>query len=1068
MPEFVLTRTAAAPATPPSLDDSQQAVLEHFRDGPGGPLQVLAGPGAGKTTTLVELVVDRVERGGLTPDQILVLTFSRKAAQELRTRIARRLQRTTATTPAMTFHSFCYALVRAEQAPEAFAQPIRLLSAPEFDVTIAELLQGTDPEAWPVSLRPALTTRGMASELRSFLAAARGLGVDALDVERIAARADRADWLAAGRFFDELTSVGALANTIDHTDLIFQAVRLLDDPDIRARWRAKFGLVVVDEYQDTDPLQVRLLQALAGDGRDLVVVGDPYQSIYGFRGADVRGILDFPEQFAAADGTPAPRITLSHTNRYGPVIGAAVRSVVDNKGVLGALDGPAFEELRNPASRATDPGRVEVRTFTSPTAEAEHIALLLREAHLHDGVPWSDMAVLVRSGVHLGRLQRALTASGVPVEVAGDELPIALEPAVRTLLAALHAADALSRGEPLAPDVAEALLTGPLGNVDATGLRRLGRVLRKVDAADGERPRSSRLLIAEALAEPAVLATLDVAGPPGWAVESAAALAALLQRAAQQIAAGEVAEQVLWTLWDGTRWPSRLRADAEASELGRRESALRANHDLDAVCVLFAEAARAEERGLRRSVVEVARALEAQQIPADTLAQTGGDAAAVQLMTAHRSKGLEWPLVVVAAVRDGEWPDVRLRGSLLQADRFSPEGVAPRPSVAAAIAEERRLFYVACSRARSRLVVTAVASGSDEGEQPSRFVTELAVHLGASALPEAEGRPHQTLSLRGAIGQLRRLGESTDDPDVRARVAQLLARLAVHPAGVAAHPDRWWGTAAPTQADTPVRDPDEPLRLSGSQLNSLSQCALQWFASHEAKGERGTTSAQGFGSIVHAIAAEIVRTASDPDPAVWAPYLDAVWSDLGLVPWVSARERREAVAALEKFAVWHRANRRTVLAAEHRFDVTFEVAGREVRLTGSMDRVELSADGLHVVDLKTSKNPLSLADAEVNAQLSAYQAAIAAGAAQELAADAGPAGAELVYLRTNAKGPTIRSQPGAPEGTAVADAHLREAVRVIGAEEFVATVGDACGYCSFHRICPAQEAGGSVVTGEVS
>lgn len=1059
--QYALRLAATGPEPAPVLDASQQAVLSHFRrseGGPGGPLQILAGPGTGKTTTLVELVVDRVEHGGLRPDEILVLTFSRLAAQELRSRIAHRLQRTTATTPAMTFHSFSYALLRSEQPAEAFLQPIRLLSAPEFDAAIADLLEGVDVGQWPVALRPALVTRGMASELRGFLAAARALGMDAVDIERVAEQAGRPDWQAAGRFFDELTSVAALANTIDHTDLIFQAVRQLSDPDVRDRWRAKFKLVVVDEYQDTDPLQVELLQALAGAPRDLVVVGDPYQSIYGFRGADVRGILDFPDAFGGR------RLTLSHTSRYGPTIAAAVRSIVENRGVLGAVDGRAFEALRNPIARAADPGRVEVRTFTSPTAEAEQIALLLREAHLHDGVPWRDMAVLVRSGLHLGRLQRSLVSAGVPVRLAGDEVPVALEPAVRALLAALHAADDLSRHVGLDPDVTESLLTGPLGNLDAAALRRLGRVLRRADAADGRRPRPSRLLVAEAVADPVVLETLDAQGPPGWAVESAAKVARLLQQAAAQIAAGEPAEQVLWTLWSGTGWPRRLQADAESSG----ENSLRANHDLDAVCVLFAEAARAEERDARRSVADVVRALEAQQIPADSLAQAGDAGEAVQLMTAHRSKGLEWPLVVVAAVQDGEWPDVRARATLLQADRLSVAGVIPPAPPAAALAEERRLFYVACSRARSRLVVTAVASGSDEGDQPSRFVAELHAQVTedpARPLPEPAGRPHQTLSLRGAIGELRRIGEGTHDPAVRVRVAQLLARLASHPTGAAAHPDRWWGTADQTHADVPVRDTEAPLQLSGSQMVTLTKCALQWFVGHEAKGDRGTTSAQGFGSIVHAIAAEVVRTGVDPDPANWADQLDSVWADLGLAPWVSSRERRAAFDALEKFAVWHRANQRDVLAAEHEFDITVDVGGRDVQLRGSMDRVERSPQGIHVVDLKTSKNPVKVDEAKVHPQLSVYQAVVEAGGTSDLA-PGGPAGAELVYLRTDNRAPVIRAQPGAPEGPAVAAAQLQHAVRFISAEEFAATVGDACGYCAFHRICPAQEAGASVVTEE--
>ncbi|MEJ7635769.1 ATP-dependent DNA helicase [Aeromicrobium sp.] len=1066
MPEYVLRRPDAASTTPPVLDDSQQAVLDHFASGPGGPLQVLAGPGAGKTTALVELVVDRVENGGLSPDQILVLTFSRKAAQEIRSRIARRLARTTSTTPAMTFHAFCYALLRAEQSPTDFANPIRLLSAPENDAMIAEVLAGVDAELWPAVLRPALRTLGLASELRSLIASARALGMDDADLAHVAAKVDRDDWRSAARFFDEVTAVAALANTIDHTDLIFAVVNTLKDPEVRDRWRSKLALVVVDEYQDTDPLQVELLQALAGDGRDLVVVGDPYQSIYGFRGADVRGIVDFPEMFGTGTA-PAPRLTLGYTNRYGANIAAAVRSIVDNRGALGAVDGTAYAALRNPSSKVDDPGVADVHTYSTPTAECEHIALMLREAHLHDHVPWHDMAVLVRSGAHLMRLQRAMVAASVPVEMAGDELPLAVEPAVRALLSALHAADSLSRGEQLTPDVAHSLLTGPLGHLDAAGVRRLGRTLRRADAADGETPRASRILIAEALGDPVRLVTLEVQGPPARAAEAAAKLSDLLRMAADQITAGEPAEQVLWTVWDGTRWPTRLQAEAE----GDGDGSARASHDLDAVCALFAEAARAEEREAHRSVAEVARALEAQQIPASSIAQSGDAGEAVQLMTAHRSKGLEWPLVVVAGVQDGEWPDLRTRGSLLQGDRLSADGVLPPPSPWAAVAEERRLFYVACSRAKARLVVTAVASGSDEGDQPSRFVGELHAFLSGAtirSLPEAQPRPQRSLSVRGAIAELRRIGESTDDQFVRERVAAQLARVAEHPAGRSAHPDRWWGLSERTATDIPVRDPAEPLRLSGSQMNTLSKCALQWFAGHEAKGDRGTSAAQGFGSIVHALAAEAVRSGVEPDVDELSSHLDAVWDALGLAPWISLRERREAVEALEKFAQWHRSNPREVLAVEHEFDVTLDVDGREARFTGSMDRVERADDGIHVVDFKTSKSAVTVKEAASNAQLGVYQLAVEAGGTDDIAPAARSAGAELVYLRTGTKTAAIRTQPGAPEGTTTALEQVSEAVRLIGAEEFAATVGDACGYCEFKRICPAHDEGASILIEEKS
>lgn len=1066
--EYRLSAPRPAPRPDIRLDDSQAAVLEHVRT-VGGPLQVLAGPGSGKTTTVVELVAERVESGALALDEILVLTFSRQAAQELRARIAARLGRTTATSTAMTFHGFCYALLRAEQDTEQFGRPVRLLSAPEQDAVLTELLSGVDAGEWPAALRPALGTRGMATELQRLLAGARAQGLDSVDLLEVARSSGRADWEAAAAFFDDATAVAAFQNTIDHTDLVFQAVRALDDPDCRRRWRERFALVVVDEYQDTDPLQVALLQALAGDGRDVVVVGDPYQSIYGFRGADVSGIVEFCETFRRIDGTPAASITLSRTNRYGAVIAGAVRSVVDGRGALGAVDGRRFAALRTPSTDPARGGSVQVRTFSSAAAEAEHVALLLREAHLllEPSVPWERMAVLVRSSAHLDRLQRALQAAGVPIDVAGDELPLALEPAVRTLIGALHVAHTVHAGEDVDPAATQALLTGPLGGLDAGGLRRLGRFLRRLDAEENGRPRPSNRLVADALADPTFLEVHARPGPDGEAVAAAADVARLLVRAADQLTAGASAEEVLWTLWDGTSWPRRLRQEAESGG----EGSARAHHDLDALCALFAEAARAEEREAHRSVIEVVRALEAQQIPADTLAQGAADTRAVRLMTAHRSKGLEWDLVVVAGVQDGEWPDTRLRSSLLQPERLTPTGPAPAPTTAAAVAEERRLFYVACSRARERLVVTAVASGSDDGDQPSRLVGELHAHLGGAehpsrrSLPDTEHRPRRALSLRSAVAELRRIGENTGDDAVRQRVAEQLARLAEHPAGRAADPDRWWGLRAPTSSSTPLRPATEPLRLSGSQVSALMTCPLQWFLDHEAKGERATTGAQGFGSVVHAIAAEVVRTGTTPELAELSRHLDDVWDQLDYPAWVGRREKQAAVEALGRFLTWHADNPRRVVAAEHPFDVVIDVDGRDVRLTGSMDRVEVGDDGVHVVDLKTSKSKPTGAQLAEHPQLGIYQVAVEHGAAADVAADAPCAGAELVQLRSGSERPAVQAQaPARPDEPFFALEQLRRSVRLVDSEQLVAVEATgACGYCQFRRVCPAHDEGTSVV-----
>ncbi|MFP5291227.1 MAG: UvrD-helicase domain-containing protein, partial [Actinomycetes bacterium] len=187
-------------------------------------------------------------------------------------------------------------------------------------------------------------------------------------------------------------------------------------PEAREHWQRAFRYVLVDEYQDTDPSQVALLQALAGDGRNLVVVGDPDQSIYAFRGAEVRGILDFPDQFRKADGSPADVTALRVTRRFGSRLLTASRGIASSITTRGAIDRGVFEAFRSPEPAPHDlgPGRVEVRTFDTDRAETEHVADLLRRAHLEDGIAWSEMAVLVRSGrSSIPALRRSLGAAGV-------------------------------------------------------------------------------------------------------------------------------------------------------------------------------------------------------------------------------------------------------------------------------------------------------------------------------------------------------------------------------------------------------------------------------------------------------------------------------------------------------------------------------------------------------------------------------------------------------------------------------------------------------------------------------
>src|SRR4051812_12200486 len=508
MPEATTYHLVSPPhlrTEPVDLDDDQRRVVDHE----SGPLLVLAGPGTGKTRTLVEAIADRVERRGADPSHVLALTFSRKAAEQLRDRVTARVSRTTGSAMCSTMHSFAYGLIRRYAPRELYRAPLRLLSAPEQDVVVRELLQRHEESVvWPPELDRALETRGFAREVQMVLARAREKGMESDDLVALGQREGRPEYVAAGLFLaDYLTNLDDQSAT-DYADLIRRAV--IEATAHRDELRRQFRHVFVDEYQDTDPGQVALLRALAGDGGDLVVVGDPHQSIYGFRGAEVRGILEFPAEFPRADGSPAPVVSLRTTRRFGPRLLVATQRVSGRIGLPGGIDADARASFLSPtALEGGDDGLVGVRTYDTERAEAEHLADLLRRAHLEDGVPWDRMAVLVRSGrTSIPPLRRALAAAGVPVEVARDELPLVQDPSVLPLLDALRAAVNIDNADVDSADHvgharAESLLLGPLGGLDAGDVRRLSRLLRvrekEAARADGRLPLTSPELVRRAV-----------------------------------------------------------------------------------------------------------------------------------------------------------------------------------------------------------------------------------------------------------------------------------------------------------------------------------------------------------------------------------------------------------------------------------------------------------------------------------------------------------------------------------------------------------------------------------------
>ncbi|MGH8776390.1 MAG: ATP-dependent helicase [Jiangellaceae bacterium] len=988
----------------------------------------------------------RVERDGIDPGRILVLTFSRRAAGELRHRIAARLRRTVREPLARTFHSYAFGLLRREAVLRGEMQP-RLLTGAEQDVLIRELLRGDLEELgadyWPEPLRVALTTRGFAEELRDLLMRSVERGVGPAELATLGRAHRRDDWLAVARFAHQYAGVTALRQppAYDPAELVRAAVDLLrDDPALLARERDTREFVVVDEYQDSDPAQEELLSLVAGGGRDLVVVGDPDQSIYGFRGAEVDGVRRFPDRFTTADGTPAPVHALTVSRRSGPTLLSATRRVAAR------LSGPHGHRRLTPGDPGAA-GQLSVHVLASASQEAGFIAGRLREAHLLDGVPWESMAVLVRSAVALPVLRRGLTGAGVPVAVRLEEVALADQRPVRALLDVL----ALTAGQrELDADLAITLVTGPLGGADPLALRRARQELRSHELQTGG-GRASSALPVEALDKAAVLAPLDQR-----AVAPVARVAELLHAARHAVAQpGATAEDVLWSVWSGSGLAGRW---SRAALLGG-STGTAADRDLDAVVALFDAVARFVDRLPGAGPAAFVEHLRGQQVPAGALT-VAPPGSAVQLMTAHAAKGLEWDLVAVAGVQEGVWPDLRGRGGLLGTatlvDLLAGRDDSARARQSARLAEERRLFYVAITRARSRVLVTAVAA---DDAQPSRFLDDL-----DPLAPSLEERPVERtargLDLSSVVAELRRVVYDPVQPVARRRgAARQLAKLAG--AGVrAAAPDGWYGLGALSD-DAPLRAPGEPVRVSPSKVEEFNRCELRWLLKACGATDTDTTRA-GVGSLLHDLAERAAR--HDWSEVQLLEEFDRLWPGLQLGDgWVGRREYERTRPMVERLGRWLKSNPRRLVAVEQAFDVD---VGR-ARLAGRVDRLELDEHGHPVVvDFKTTKSPVVEHDLPGHPQLAVYQLAVEHGAFDGVAGDQRRSGgAVLVQLGApkNAEAREQRQQPLADsDDPAWAEELLGRTANGMAGAAFRAQRTSWCGFCPARPSCPVHPDGAQV------
>jgi len=1067
--KLVRPRLEPLPALAP---DAAQAALIERRLG-SGPVVVFGAPGSGKTSALIETVAARIQRDGLSPGAVLALAPTRMAAARLRDRLSARIAGTVQEPMARTPHSYAFGVLRRSRVLDGDPPP-RLISGSEQDRVLAEMLEGhaegygTAPD-WPASTSEQIRElRGFRDELRELLMRAVERGLTPADLAQLSRSQNRPEWFAAAQVMAEYLDVTSLSTpgAYDPAGIIDAATEvLLRDPELLAEERRQRALIVVDDAHELTVAAERLLLALADGGRDIVLAGDPDAATQTFRGARPRALAEAVDRFTAADGSPAPVVTLRTVHRHGRLLRSVAVGVASRIGTAGVVGHRAALSAEQQAAEQSDAGQagdadqstVSVQVLGSPAREAAYIAQYLRRHHLEESVPWRRMAVVVRSTKATSAIRRALGAAGVPVAVPPSEVPVRDELAVVPLRLALRCC---LRPDELTAEVAAELLTGAIGGADAIDIRRLRQALRVEELAGGG-GRASDALIVEALAGPERLASLDSRTSQS-ARRVAVVLAAGREAAAQDSATPET---VLWALWSATGLGLAWRRTALAGGV----SGARADRDLDAVMALFEAAARFTDRFPRADAAGFLDYLEGQEVPADTLAERAPTDDAVSLVTAQGAAGLEWDVVAVAGVQEGMWPDLRLRGSLLGGQQLAEvldgrgstgaEGyLAQRRAV---LDDELRYFHVAVSRARWHLLVTAVRS---DDLMPSTFLDLVDADVDAGKDGD-EVRPlaevPRTMTLPALVAELRAVTvDPTADAQRRAAAARQLARLAA--AGVpGANPDEWYGLA-PVSVEGALREPDALVRVSPSQVESYDRCALRWLL-EQSGGRPASSAAQGLGVLIH----ELAEQEPDGDETQLSKLLEERFDRLGLGSgWVADAERaraRKMIARLAQYVAAARAGGRRLVATEE--SVRVQVGRAEIR--GMVDRLEQDAEGrLIVVDLKTGKSAPAKAEVQRHAQLGVYQVAVEEGGFAKLTG--GPTesgGAVLVQLGKNDSAKvSIQQQPAVSkdEDPLWARSLLATVADGMAGHAFEAKSNGMCRMCALRRSCPLQTEGRQV------
>ncbi|MEJ5928419.1 ATP-dependent DNA helicase [Corynebacterium sp. H128] len=1008
-----------------------------------GRWRVTGTAGSGVTSLVIDTVLARI-KAGVDPARILVLATSKESGAILRRELALELPRIGYASEAplvRSVHSFAFALVRSArlgtaegQEDAALGRSPRLITGAQQDVLIQELLQIQAEQAesyWPENVRDALLMVGFARQLRDFLLRAQERGLGPSDLQSLGAIHNRPMWVAAGAFLQEYEQLTQLsgAQLYNASELVAAALAHLEaDQEFLLEQQSRIESIIVDDAQNLDPESAKLVEKFSASARFSLLAGNPEHAVFHFRGASPASLQQWE---------------IDHEIRL---------------------------------SRRFYVPTTSIRYAETPATELAVIANRLRRAHLIDGVPWRDMAVVVRTSGAVAGLRRALLAAGVPVTLQPTDVVLAEQRLVSSLLLALKAvSDELTQSE------LEELVLGPIGGADSVTLRRLLRGLRQAEMKRGGIRRASDVLRAAL--------TTSEPMPEEFRSFLTDREQEIFDRLHRVLTAGIAAtkqgasvELVLWEVWDATELSDRLmNASLRGGAAGSQ-----ADLDLNAVMALFDAAGDFVERTPAASLNRFVSHIAEQELPTGARDRRGFAPEAVALLTAHATIGRNWPIVVVANVQEGSWPALAETGSLFgQEDliELHDRGIDPNlitSRTAEKVSEERRLFRMACSRATAQLLVTAVISpDSDEVDEPSRFLEELGeeldVQVGFDGAPElVPGDATATkdtsafprvLSRSSVIAELRRVLESADAAaGLKAEAARQLARLAK--AGLyGAHPDHWWGLAAPSETETVLKIQDH-VRISPSKIETALLCPLR--AALSSYGEDDDSPIYLFkGILLHAgaeaAACGVSRTEIEQ-------ILDEAYAANTEFPsWKQDAETAD----------WHRVVTRTLDWVEGRSllgaEVTVNVPvaqlddGTPVHIAGRMDRLERnSAEEFLVVDLKTGKTSVSGEEVKTHPQLFAYQLALACGSwneGQVTTSGQQPdpsrlGGGLLVYPAS----PTVKvkemmQDPKSAEQLAEFARLLPDVVVSLIGPEFLATQNKHCDLCTLKSMCPARAEG---------